>query len=198
MSTAHSTHRLPVPTDLAASREDDQGDRIIHVVVETARGGRNKMAYDEELGIFRLKKILPEGMSFPYDFGFVPSTRGEDGAPLDALVLMDEPGTTGCLVEGRLVGVILGEQERKGERCRNDRLVAVATPSHTHVDIKHIDDLNQNMLSELESFFVNYHAQYGEQFRVLGCKGPRGAWKLVEEGQKSWHKSAQKNGKRRV
>jgi inorganic pyrophosphatase len=147
------------------------------------------MAYDEELGVFRLKKVLPEGMSFPYDFGFVPSTRGGDGDPIDALVLMDEPGTTGCLVACRLIGVILGEQKAKRERCRNDRLVAVAVPSHTHADLRHVHDLNESLLSELEKFFVNYHAEYGEQFRVLGCKGPRAAWRLVDTGNKKWRKA---------
>ena len=178
--------RLPVPTQLAASSKDERGDQILQVIVETARGGRNKMAYDEELGVFRLKKVLPEGMSFPYDFGFVPSTRGQDGDPLDALVLMDEAATTGCLVACRLIGVILGEQRAKRRRIRNDRLVAVAVPSHTHADLKHVDDLNKSLLSELEKFFINYHAEYGEEFRVLGCKGPRSAWKLVEQGAKLW------------
>jgi inorganic pyrophosphatase len=147
------------------------------------------MAYDEELGVFRLKKVLPEGMSFPYDFGFVPSTRGEDGDPLDALVLMDESATTGGLVACRLIGVILGQQrdkKKKGKKLRNDRLVAVAVPSYTHGDLEHVDDLNRNLLTELEKFFVNYHAEYGEVFRVLGCKGPKGAWRLVEAGAATW------------
>ena len=67
---------------------------MIHVVIETAKGSRNKFSFDQDLNVFRLKKVLPEGMSFPYDFGFVPSTRAEDGDPLDVLVLMDEPGRT--------------------------------------------------------------------------------------------------------
>src|SRR4051812_4910200 len=95
--------RVPVPIKLAPFDESRDGDKALHVVIETARGGRNKIAYDEELGLYRLKKVLPEGMSFPCDFGFVPSTRGGDGDPVDALVLMDEPGTTGCLVSCRLI-----------------------------------------------------------------------------------------------
>ncbi|HVU53118.1 MAG TPA: inorganic diphosphatase [Polyangia bacterium] len=179
--------RVPVPIELAACTKE-KGEEVLHVVIETARGGRNKMAYDEALGVFRLKTVLPEGMSFPRDFGFVPSTEGDDGDPVDALVLMDEPGTTGCLVACRLIGVILGEQGEKGKRIRNDRLLAVAIPSHTHGDLEHVDDLNRNLLEELETFFVNYHSQYGETYRVLGCKGPRAAWKLVKEGERRWKK----------
>jgi inorganic pyrophosphatase len=184
--------RVPVPIKLP-SFDGKNHDRVLHVIVETARGGRNKMAYDEEIGVFRLKKVLPEGMSFPYDFGFVPSTRGGDGDPLDALVLMDEPGTTGSLVACRLIGAILGEQGSKTKKKeRNDRLVAVAIPSHTHGDLKHVHDLNKNLLSELEEFFINYHAAYGEKYRVLGCKGPKVAWKLVRDGARVWHQQQKK------
>jgi inorganic pyrophosphatase len=195
MASNQMAARVPVPIKLAPFDEDDDEGKTLHVVIETARGGRNKMAYDEELGVFRLKKVLPEGMSFPYDFGFVPSTRGGDGDPLDALVLMDEPGTTGLLVACRLIGVILGEQgKKKGDRIRNDRLVVVAVPSHTHGDLTHIDDLNRSLLQELEKFFVNYHAEYGEEYRVLGCKGPRGAWKLVKDGVRAWKRDTKSKG----
>jgi len=90
-----TTVSLTPPSMLPAVTKN--GDTI-HAVIETTRGSRNKISFDEELGAFRLKKVLPEGMSFPYDFGFVPSTTGGDGDPLDVLVLMDEPGTTGCVV----------------------------------------------------------------------------------------------------
>lgn len=189
MSHEDLAKRLAVPIKLDAFPDGEKGKPRINVVIETARGGRNKLAYDERLGIFRLKKVLPEGMSFPYDFGFVPSTVGDDGDPLDAVVLMDEPGTTGCLVECRLIGVILGEQgKKKRDRCRNDRLIAVALPSHTHGDLKKVSELNRSMLTELEKFFVNYHAEYGEEYRVLGCEGPDSAWKLVKRGNKKWER----------
>jgi len=70
---------------------DDDDDEIIKVVIETPKGSRNKYAFDPEERTFTLKKVLPAGMTFPYDFGFVPSTLAEDGDPVDVLVLMDEP-----------------------------------------------------------------------------------------------------------
>src|SRR5438128_1094819 len=74
------------------------------VVIETPQGSQNKYAFDQELGLFILNGILPEGMSFPYDFGFLPSTLGEDGDPLDVLLLMDEPTFCGCVIPSRLLG----------------------------------------------------------------------------------------------
>jgi len=71
----------------------------IQVVIETPKGSRNKYAFDEEQRVFSLTKVLPAGMTFPYDFGFIPSTKAEDGDPTDVLVLMDEPAFPGCLLE---------------------------------------------------------------------------------------------------
>ena len=139
---------MSTPTRLPAFNGDEG---IVHVVIETEKRSRNKFSYDEDLNIFRLKKVLPEGMSFPYDFGFIPSTLAEDGDPLDVLVLMDESGCTGCLVECRVIGAICGEQSKDGEKVRNDRLVGVAVQRHTHSSLKEINDLNPALLRDWTS-----------------------------------------------
>src|SRR3954469_6625001 len=87
----------------------------LNVIIETPKGSRNKFDFDEELGLFKLGGVLPAGAVFPFDFGFVPATRGGDGDPLDVLVLMDEPAFVGCLVAARLIGVIEAEQAEGGE-----------------------------------------------------------------------------------
>ena len=71
-----------------SAREPDSG--LVRVVVDTPKGSRNKYKYDETLGLYRLSKVLPLGLAFPYDFGFIPSTRAEDGDPLDVLLLGEE------------------------------------------------------------------------------------------------------------
>jgi hypothetical protein len=116
-----------------ASRDPVTG--AVVAVVETPRASRNKFNYDPEIGAFRLKRVLPLGSTFPYDFGFIPSTRAEDGDPLDVLLLVDEPAPVGCVVHVRLLGVIEAEQrELDGRRVRNDRLIAAgATPISTRI-----------------------------------------------------------------
>src|SRR5215471_19324706 len=79
--------------------------KTIRVVIETPKGSRNKYALDADNKVFVLKKVLPAGMEFPYDFGFVPSTRADDGDPVDVLVLMDEPAFPGCVLTCRPIGV---------------------------------------------------------------------------------------------
>lgn len=151
------------------------GNGQIQVVIETPKGSRNKYAFDPDQRTFKLKKVLPEGMVFPHDFGFIPSTKAEDGDPLDVLILMDEPAFPGCLVEARLIGVIEGEESEDGKKKRNDRLIAVCNTSHTHSNIKSVSDLNESLLREIEKFFVNYHANDGKTFKVLACKGNKAA-----------------------
>jgi inorganic pyrophosphatase len=122
----------------------DKKADALQVIIETPKGSRNKYAFDEDQGIFLLKRVLPAGMAFPYDFGFVPRTRAEDGDPTDVLVLMDEPAFVGCLLQCRIIGIIEGEQGRKKERERNDRVVAIEMDNHSFADVKHVDDLGKH------------------------------------------------------
>src|SRR4051812_16117569 len=112
---------------LSALETYDAERETLNVIIETPRGGRTKFAYDPDREVFVAKRVLPQGMSFPFDFGFIPSTLGEDDDPLDVLVLMEEPVPVGALVPARLVGVIEATQtERDGETLENPRLIAIA------------------------------------------------------------------------
>ena len=161
----------------------DAEDRTtVHVIIETPKGSRNKYAFDAERKIFLLKKVLPVGMAFPYDFGFIPSTEAEDGDPVDVLVLMDEPAFPGCLLKCRAIGVIEGEQGKKTHRERNDRIVAVEQANHSFADVKHIRDLGRKFVRELEEIFVNYHELSVKKYRILGVKGPTKARRRIQDG----------------
>jgi inorganic pyrophosphatase len=154
----------------------DEQSGLWNVVIETPKGCRNKFNYDEKSGLFALGGVLPMGASFPFDFGFIPSTRGGDGDPLDVLVLMDEPAFAGCLVPSRLIGVIEAEQtERDGKKERNDRLIAVAEKCRMYGDVNSLKDLNQQVVGEIEHFFVSYNQVKGKVFKPLGRGGPKRA-----------------------
>lgn len=170
---------LADPSRLSPTNKDDK--KLIQVIIETPKGSRNKYAFDPKEKIFELKKVLPAGMTFPYDFGFIPSTEAEDGDPVDVLVLMDEPAFPGCLLKCRVVGVIEGEQGKKKARARNDRIVAIEAENHSFADIDHLDDLGDHFVRELEEFFVNYHKLTGKEYRILKAKGPDEARKLIRD-----------------
>jgi inorganic pyrophosphatase len=173
---------LADPSRLKPLDNDDKN--LLRVVIETLKGSRNKFAFNPDEHIFELKKVLPAGMTFPYDFGFVPSTKADDGDPIDVLVLMDEPAFPGCVLACRPIGVIEGEQGSKKDKERNDRIIAVEQDAHSWADIKTIDDLGQQFSRELEEFFVNFHKLRGKEYRVIGLKGPGQARKLVKSGKK--------------
>jgi inorganic pyrophosphatase len=158
---------------------------VVTAVIETPMGSRNKFKYDEEIGFFKLSGVLPQGMMFPHAFGFIPQTRAADGDPEDVLVIMDEPTFTGCVVATRLLGVIEAQQTENGKTERNDRLIAVAANSRDYSDFRSLDDLNDNMLKEIEQFFVNYNREKGKKFKVLARKGPKQAWKLLKKSHKA-------------
>jgi inorganic pyrophosphatase len=159
--------------------DGESGD--INVIIETPKGSRNKFKYDEKRGLFALGGVLPAGAVFPFDFGFVPSTRGGDGDPLDILVLMDEPAFAGCLVLARLIGVIEAEQTEEGKTERNDRLIAVAAESRSHRDVRSLDQISENLIGEIEHFFISYNSAKGKEFKPLGRHGPERARQIVDE-----------------
>jgi inorganic pyrophosphatase len=170
------------PFSKLPSFDSETGD--LHVVIDTPKGSRNKFAWDEELALFELAGVLPAGAVFPYDFGFIPNTRGEDGDALDVLVLMDDPAFSGCLVMSRLLGVIEAEQtETSGKVERNDRLIAVAAKSRTHGHVKSLEQVTKELVDEIEHFFVSYNAAKGKQFKPLRRSGPDRAKQLVQEAQ---------------
>ena len=162
------------------------------VIIETPKGRRNKFDYDPETRLFRLGGLLPEGMAFPFDFGFVPCTVGGDGDPLDVMVLMDEPAHVGCLLEARIVGVIEAEQTDDGNTITNDRLLAVAIHSYAHGDITSIDDVSKTILDQVEAFFISYNKQRGKKFKVKKLGGPKRAIAVLRNGVAAYKKKRRK------
>ena len=163
----------------------DQNNGILQVIIETPKGSRNKFAFDEKQKIFTVKKVLPAGMSFPYDFGFLPRTLAPDGDPIDVLLLMDEPAFPGIAVRARLIGIIEGEQIDGKKKIRNDRLLAVAEMNHEYANVKKLKDLPGQFVHELEEFFVNYHRLEGKQYKLLGCKGTDVAMRAIKQAQRA-------------
>lgn len=155
----------------------------VRAVIEVPAGSRSKLKYNPQLGAFELHHVLPPGAVFPCNFGFIPSTRGGDGDPLDILVFADEPLPPGTVAACRLVGVMEAQQAGAGKSPeRNDRLLAVAAQSHLHRDWCRLADLPPQLLDELERFFVFYNQQRGAQFTPLGRRDSARAHELLVQG----------------
>jgi inorganic pyrophosphatase len=165
----------------------DLKHHCLNAIIETPKGSRVKYDYDEVTGLFELSKALPEGMSFPFNFGFVPGTKAEDGDPLDILILNEEPLIPGCLVKVRLAGAMKAEQRDDGKVIRNDRLLgfAVGKETPTFMETMELDD---KTLHEIDYFFKSYNKLEGKKFKVLGKATPKQALRLVKEAEKNHSK----------
>jgi inorganic pyrophosphatase len=168
---------VPISLDQLPAWDPDSGR--LQVVIDTPKGARNKYKYDPETGLWRLSKVLPLGATFPFNFGFVPSTRGADGDPLDALVLMDEPAFPGCVVSTRLIGAIEAQQTERGKTIRNDRFVTVVDTPYNPATVHSLGALGRRRLDEIEHFFVAYNEAEGRRFKPLSRHGPETARDLI-------------------
>lgn len=168
-----------MPKIEAIPHEFDEEACTCKAVIETPKGRRNKFKYLPESDMFGLSHILPLGFSFPLDFGFIPSTKADDGDPLDVLVLMDEPAHVGCLLEVRLVGVVKVEQEENGKKAQNDRLLAVAVQSFDYEHVKSVSDLRESILRDITEFLGLYNKNQKKRDTVQGVEGPDSAARLL-------------------
>ena len=185
MATAKS--RRSTPLDHLPLQDKDTGE--LTVVIETPKGSRAKYSYDGAAGALRLGAVLGEGLAFPCDFGFFPSTLGEDGDPLDALLFVDPPLPPASIAAVRLIGVMEVKQ-RKGQEPweRNDRFLAVATVDRAHRETRTLADLRPRLLDELEAFLKHYTAFEGKELQVVGRGGPGRARRLLEAGARAFRR----------
>jgi inorganic pyrophosphatase len=157
----------------------------VYVIVETPAGSRIKYSWKPDKKAFEASKVLPLGMEFPFDFGFVSDTKAADGDPLDALVIADAPLAVGCLVECRVLGAIELETSDKpgGKPMRNDRLIVVPVESIRGADWRHIGDLGVTLTTQIRDFLTSYVEREGRTAKVLGIVDRVDAIELVEEAR---------------
>ena len=163
---------------------------LIHVIVDTPRDSRNKYKFDEATGLFKLSRILPQGLHFPCDFGFIPQTRGEDGDALDVALYTDSSSFVGCLMTVRLLGVINAQQTESGRNIRNDRLLAIPVTPVNKPKQRQLHDLPKLWLKDLEQFFIAYNAAHGRIFKPLSRRGSIAAMHALRAGVTKYQESS--------
>ena len=184
MGLANHLHKLPV--------RSKAGD--VHVVVETPRGSAAKLEFDPDLHVFTLSKPLILGLTYPYDWGFIPSTEGEDGDPVDVLVMHDVATAPGLVLKCKIIGVLQVLQGEKGKKSvRNDRLIAVPRDSHREKADKDARDLPKPVRKEIEKFFVATDELEDKSLKFLGWKGPKDGERLIGKAAKQFRKSKRKS-----
>lgn len=154
----------------------------ITVIIETPKGSAQKYDYNKKLKCFKLNKVLPAGMVFPFDFGFIPGTKGEDGDPLDVIVMSEFKTFTGCALDCRIIGGFTANQtERSGDKIRNDRFIGIPVESSLFKNMNSIQELPNDFIRQLEDFFKNYNEGSGKKFEVLSLLNAKDANKLIKQ-----------------
>lgn len=154
-------------------------DRV-NAVIEIPQGSVHKYEYDKQLHVFRLDRTLYSPVHYPGDYGFVPSTLGQDGDPLDILVLVDAPSFPGCVMEVRPIGVL-----RMVDQGNNDeKILAVVENDPVYREIHDSSQVFPHLLREIEHFFSIYKNLEGKKTEIAGWSGADAARKIIVEGQK--------------
>ncbi len=159
-----------------------RGDAF-QVVIESPRGSAVKLKYDPALEAMTLSRPLTLGLSYPFDWGFIPGTRASDGDPLDAMVLWDSASFPGVVIPCRALGVVkVDQRKQRGKgRERNDRVVAMPAKSPRGDHLRTVRDLPGRVRRELEEFFAQATTFEGKDIRILGWEGPRAAIRLIRQ-----------------
>jgi inorganic pyrophosphatase len=160
---------------------------VVHVVVETPRHSIVKLKYDPDLDQFVLKRPLPLGFAYPYDWGFVPETVADDGDPLDALVVWEAQSPPGTVLRCRPLGVLQLSQRSKGKagRVRNDRILVVPQEDPRTASLRQVTDLPQRIRDELAHFFLTSIHFEPKEPEVVGWAGPAAALALVRRTRRA-------------
>ena len=153
-------------------------DGNVNVFVEIPKDSQNKYEYDEDLGMIVLDRTLHSSVHYPTDYGFVPGTRGADGEPLDAMVMVDESTFPGCLVEARIIGVLTIESSSGPPE---QKLLGVPVREPRFAEYDDVSDVPGHMLREIEHFFDVFKDLEGSNIEVLGWEGAQEVRELLEE-----------------
>lgn len=161
-----------------------RGD-VFRVVVESPRGASAKLKFDPACNAMTLSRPLPQGLSYPHDWGFIPGTVMADGDPLDAMLLWDTPSFPGIVIPCRALGVVkIDQRKAKGSgRERNDRVIAMPLEAPRFDHLRAVRNLSTRTKRELEQFFVHSTALEGKDIRIEGWAGPDAAIRLIRKSE---------------
>lgn len=155
----------------------DRTPEAVNAIVEIPLGEVNKYEYDKKLHVFRLDRSLFSPVHYPGDYGFIPSTKADDGDPLDILILVDTPSFPGCLVEARPVGVL----EMTDQGVADQKILAVPVHNPRYNEVHDYSGVYTHVLREIEHFFSIYKDLEGRRTRISGWRDAEHARNLIRE-----------------
>lgn len=156
-------------------------DRV-DVIIETPKGSKFKYKYDKKKEVFKVNKLLPAGLAFPYDFGFIPGSKGEDGDPLDVMIISEDSFCQGSLLECEILCSLEAEQtSQDGKTVRNDRIFVIPAVSLQEDAKVALREFSKTRIKQIQNFFVYYNKEEGKEFRPLGIVDAPDTWENIKK-----------------
>jgi inorganic pyrophosphatase len=157
----------------------DNAPEIINVIIEVPRGSANKYEYNKKLGVVQLDRVLYAAMSYPGDYGFIPSTLGGDGDPIDVVMLSTYPFLPGVLVEARVIGML----EMTDDKGEDTKVLAVPAQDPRFSEVKELNEVASHTLAEIEHFFLEYKTLEGKKVLSEGWRDREAAYAVIERAK---------------
>ncbi len=154
------------------------------VVIEVPKGSKNKYELDKETGLLKLDRVLYSAVHYPADYGFIPRSFCDDGDPLDALVLSQEPVFPLTIVQARAIGVM----RMRDDKGIDDKIIAVSTLDPAYADYTDHAQLPKHLEREIRRFFQDYKVLEQKQVVVEDFIGPDEALKIIHEALELYRK----------
>jgi inorganic pyrophosphatase len=153
----------------------DEGLEYVNVVIEICEGSNNKYEYDKEHGVFKLDRVLYSAVHYPLEYGFIPQTLGSDGDPLDAMVKTTSPTFSGCVIEGRPIGVLYMVDQNE----EDEKILCVPTEDPRFEGVSDVSGIKPHLLKEIEHFFQTYKQLEKKAVKTMGWGGAEEARKII-------------------
>ncbi|MDG0875254.1 inorganic diphosphatase [Paenibacillus thiaminolyticus] len=150
---------------------------VVEAFIEIPAGSQNKYEYDKEKGRFILDRVLYSPMHYPTEYGYLNDTLAEDGDPLDILVVTTFPTFPGCVIESRVIGVLV----MSDDKGRDEKLLAVPTKDPRWNEVKSLHDLPPHLLREISHFFQVYKDLENKRTTIEDWKDAEFAKNLYEQ-----------------
>lgn len=159
----------------------DHGE--LRVVVEVPRGSTVKLAYEPKLKGFVVSRCLPMGLTYPFDWGFIPGTEGGDGDPVDAIALHDEATYPGVILPCKPIGMIKISEKKNGSVRTNNRIVAMPIWNDKLGEFEQISELPKRLKEELERFFLSTSFFTSKKLKLKGWSDGKAAKRYIKQSK---------------
>jgi inorganic pyrophosphatase len=160
-------------------------DERFYCRVEIPKGSRNKYEWDDRLGGIKLDRFLYSSVMYPTDYGFIPDTLGEDGDPLDVLVLVGEPTFPGCMICVRPIALL----RMTDEEGQDDKVVCVPFSDPGWSDLERVEDIPSQLRVEIEHFFSIYKGPEGKAVEVAGFEDREAALAVIAASRERFERA---------